>query len=113
MLCALAGGFLVQHVNNHGGWHKVFTPEGSITTNSIHHQMQYPFNVKHEMLGWTEVRSDEHIVAPEAGSVMLEVEPEYVYYPDVKGFAIQWHPEMMPTGSDATQYIFKTMMERL
>lgn len=113
MLCALAGGFLIQHVEKHGGHHFVTTIDGNeVNTNSIHHQMMYPFDVKHEMLASIKkplspihLDIDTHIQVNE--------EPEYVYFPEVKGFAIQWHPEMMQSSSPATQYVFKTILERL
>lgn len=113
MLCALAGGHLIQHVNNHSGEHIVTTVDGEeFSTNSIHHQMMYPFNVKHEMLGWVKEKlSDVHLDVDE--DVDVAVEPEYVYFPEVKGFAIQWHPEMMRASEKATQYIIKTINERL
>ena len=117
MLCALAGGHLIQHVNGHGGNHTVLTYDGDdFVTNSIHHQMMYPFDVEHELLAWTPNRSDVYIQAE--GSITIDdippsVDPEYVYYQSVKGFAIQWHPEMMHDNCRATQYIFKTFKERL
>lgn len=113
MLCALAGGFLLQHVNKHGGHHVVETPTGyTFTTNSIHHQMMYPFEVDHEMLASIKTplatehwKVDEQIEMPE--------EPEFVYFPKVRGFAIQWHPEGMGLESPATQYIFNQILQRV
>lgn len=113
MLCALAGGYLVQHVNNHSGSHRVITVDGhSFITNSIHHQMMYPFDVKHELLGWTEDRLS-NVYVSEDTTVQVPVEPEFVYYPEVKGFAIQWHPEMMRAGEEATQYVINSINSRL
>ena len=114
MLCALAGGHLIQHVNNHAGWnHPVITVDGTeFDTNTIHHQMMYPFDVTHELLAWSkETLSD--VYYDEDTPVHVPVEPEYVYFPTVKGFAIQWHPEMMPASTKATQYIINTINERL
>lgn len=113
MLCVLAGGTLIQHVNNHGGKHLVVTVDGEeFVTNSIHHQMMYPWDVRHEMLCVSKhILSDVHIDVD--NSIDVEAEPEYVYFPEVKGFAIQWHPEMMDSESEATKYVFKTIQERL
>ncbi len=118
LLCALAGGHLIQHVNNHGGNHVVKTSVGKdIKVNSIHHQMMYPFNVKHELRAWLEHhRSDVHIDVNERGDEFNNkppVEPEYVYFPDVKGFAVQWHPEMMSPDSPANQYILNDIETQL
>lgn len=113
MLCALAGGYLIQHVNNHDGTHLVHTIDGqTFKTNSIHHQMQFPFNVEHKLLAWTEPRSSEHWAmrdGPRSITPEIECEPELVYYPGVKGLAVQWHPEMMAVDAPATQYIFNFM----
>lgn len=113
MLCALAGGFLVQHVTNHGGRHEVTTKEGGkLITNSIHHQMLYPWGVEHEMLAVMEVPLST-IYVSEDTTVQVPEEPEYVYFPTVRGFAIQWHPEMMDSNSAATQYVLSTIEEKL
>lgn len=113
MLCALAGGFLIQHVNNHGGTHIVTTPDGEeISTNSIHHQMMHPWGVDHEMLASIKNQlSDVHLDVDT--NIEIPEEPEYVYFPKVKGFAVQWHPEMMQAHCKATKYVFKTIEERL
>ncbi len=117
MLCAFAGGYLIQHVNNHGifGTHDVTTPDGTIyQTNSLHHQMMVPGETTHEILAEIprdELRSD--VYWDEDKQVDHHQEPEYVYFNDVKGFAIQWHPEMMSHKVPATQYIFDTMEARL
>ncbi len=118
LLCAMAGGTLIQHVNNHGGSHIVKTSEGmDIRVNSIHHQMMYPFNVQHEMRAWIEHhRSDVHIDVKENGNEFNNrppVEPEYVYFPTVKGFAVQWHPEMMSEGTPANKYILSDIEKEL
>ena len=112
MLCALAGGFLIQHVNKHGGDHQVKTQDGKeFVVNSYHHQMQYPFEVDHELVAWSDVRSNVHIV--EDQDIQVDKEPEFVYYPGVKGFAIQWHPEWMDDKTPATQYVFNYIKEKL
>lgn len=113
MLCALAGGYLLQHVNNHGGRHMVETPNGyEFITNSIHHQMMYPFDVKHEMLASIkDPRATQHYDVDE--QVKVTEEPEFVYFPEVKGFAIQWHPEGMDVKSPATEYVFQEIMKRV
>jgi putative glutamine amidotransferase len=112
MLCALAGGFLIQHVERHGGHHMVVTVDGTeVNTNSIHHQMMYPFDVKHEMLASIKVpRSPIHLDVDT--DIEVKEEPEFVYFPEVKGFAIQWHPEMMDDSSQATKYVMKCIEER-
>lgn len=119
MACALAGGFLLQHVDNHGGYgHLVDTPDGrQFKVNSIHHQMMVaPKEVDHELLAWsTDQRSPEYIYRDDQLFAIPEgwKEPEFYYFPKIKGFAIQWHPEAMTPGSDATQFILEKIRERL
>jgi putative glutamine amidotransferase len=116
LLCAAAGGYLIQHVENHGGTHLVITIDGDeVSTNSCHHQMQYPFDVEHEMLMWIEnKRSPVHFVG-DGRSVTndLLVEPEAVYYPAVKGFAPQWHPEWLDDNHPANKKLIRYINERI
>jgi putative glutamine amidotransferase len=112
MLCALAGGTLYQHIMGHpGGRHTVTTIDGrELPTNSLHHQMMNPFDVKHEMLAWIRGNRTHYDVE---NAVPVPVEPEFVYFPEVKGFAVQWHPEMMDSGAIATAFIFEEMTKRI
>ena len=113
MLCALAGGFLIQDVSNHAGPnHAATTIDGSvIRVNSIHHQMMAGLeNVEHELLAWSSTplskyytwKDDREYIPPKGF-----VEPEMVYFPKVNGLAIQWHPEGMHEDSPATQFIME------
>lgn len=114
MLCALAGGHLIQHVEAHGGSHLVLSYDGqTFRTNSIHHQMMYPYDVEHEMLcSIKEPLSKVHIEV-DGVDVNMEEEPEFVYFPTVNGFAVQWHPEAMAIDSQATKFVFAEIEKRL
>ena len=129
MLCAAAGGWLIQNVRGHAGWggHDVLTHDGQrFTVNSIHHQMMVPDDVEHELVAWSSERVSEKYVQGQPGAVAYGIgtygsdgkpkddswtppegwrEAEFVYFPKINGYAIQWHPEGMPTRSPATQYI--------
>lgn len=115
MLCAAAGGYLMQHVNGHGGSHHVETYKGDlITTNSIHHQMMVPLGTEHEVLAQIPVdklRSDVYWDGNQ--KVDHKQEPEFIYFNKVRGFAVQWHPEMMSPSCAATKFIFDEMENRL
>jgi putative glutamine amidotransferase len=113
MLCAHAGGTLYQHIVGHPpGRHIVTTFDGrEIPTNSLHHQMMNPFNVKHEMIASIKGNTRFHFDVD--AQVPVTEEPEFVYFPDVKGFAIQWHPEMMEGECEATKFIFEQLDKRL
>lgn len=114
MLCAAAGGYLIQDVNGHAGHHEVVTYDNeTFRVNSIHHQMMVPDDVEHTLIGWASPNrsfkkdepyygyKDDRLFNPPQGWR----EPEFVYFPKVNGYAIQWHPEMMPSEAPATQYV--------
>jgi gamma-glutamyl-gamma-aminobutyrate hydrolase PuuD len=110
MLCAAAGGFLIQDVENHHGGHPVETMDGQrFGVNSIHHQMMAGLEkVYHELVAWRPGRmgapyryKDDQLYIPEPDWK----EPEFVYFPKIHGYAIQWHPEGMGLESPATQYV--------
>ncbi len=116
MLCAAAGGYLIQHVENHGGYHEVICADGDVVeTNSCHHQMQYPFDVDHELLMWIEhKRSSVHYVGSGRSITnSLPCEPEMVYYPKIKGFAPQFHPEWLSNTCETNVKVLQMINERL
>ncbi len=110
LLCALAGGKLIQHVNHHTRDHFIRTNDGRrIMSSSVHHQMMYPFDVEHELLAWSDVRqSNVYIVGDDSNfETMYDYEePEVVWFPKIKGLAIQGHPEfhMNPEIDPFVQY---------
>lgn len=117
LMCAIAGGKLIQHVTNHHGSHNMLTSDGrSISTTSCHHQMMYPFDVEHEMLAWSE-HSRSSCYEGENPTDIVDmsgkVEPEVVYFPTIKGLAIQGHPEWANPTSDFCQYVNSLTKEKL
>jgi putative glutamine amidotransferase len=121
MACAAAGGFLIQDVENHSGRHDVTTFDGKVLqVNSIHHQMMVPQGTEHQLVAWSSkplsvvngrpyygYKADEQFVPPEGW-----VEPEFIYFPKINAYAIQWHPEMMPRDAEATQYVLSFIKEK-
>lgn len=113
MLCALAGGFLIQDVTGHGSGHTVVTSDNeTIKVNSLHHQMMYPWEVDHKLLAWAPEPISVHYL-DEDTKVQVPCEPEAVYFPKVRGLAIQWHPEFMDENTEATQYVFRQLKKVL
>lgn len=112
MLCAAAGGFLIQDVTNHAGSdHTVIDNNGKhFRVNSLHHQMQYPFNTVHEMLATSEKRSHHYI--DEHNYIDVPCEPEAVYYPQLKGLALQWHPEALSADCEANLWAREVIKEK-
>jgi len=97
LLCAVAGGRLIQHVDGHTRNHSITTYDGrKIISSSVHHQMMYPFDVDHKMIAWaTDKRSNVYIIGNNESDPLMKhhVEPEIVWFPKIKGLAIQGHPE--------------------
>ena len=107
ILCAFAGGKLIQDVDNHGyGSHEVtVVGGGTFVTTTCHHQMMYPYDVSHELLAWsTNHRATEYNPPTTEHAVSmrmhLDKEAEVVYFPEINGFAIQCHPEWHTHGSE-------------
>lgn len=117
LLCALAGGRLIQHVNGHGMSHQISTFDGKgLRSSSVHHQMMFPFGVDHTLIAWaTERRSDIYINgANEDDPAMKDkVEPEIVWFPKIRGLAIQGHPEFhsKPETDEFVQYCMKQVKD--
>jgi anthranilate/para-aminobenzoate synthase component II len=99
LVCALAGGRLIQHVNGHGGSHMMQTTDGElIRTTSVHHQMMYPYDVDHELLAWASPsRSNVYYIDDGISDPEMEgkEEPEVIWFPKIKALAIQGHPEFV------------------
>lgn len=119
--CAMASGILVQDVDGHGWGHRITTKDGrTMMTTSIHHQMMYPWKTKHELLGWSSIPrstyyagvTDEELAdwpttTYESANGETEglIEPEIVWFPELKCLAVQGHPEMMDAKCDLNNHI--------
>ncbi len=113
MLTALAGGYLIQHIENHYGTHPVVTADNKVfNVNSIHHQMMVPDGTDHELIAWSK-RKLSGVYWDEDKTINRDIEPEFIYYPSLKGFALQWHPEMMPADCTANQYVMSFIKQRI
>jgi GMP synthase-like glutamine amidotransferase len=97
LACAVSGGRLLQHVDNHGRTHLMDTHDGlRMKTSSVHHQMMYPFDVEHKLLAWaSEKLSQRYIIGDDTSDPEMadKPEPEIVWFPKTKSLAIQGHPE--------------------
>lgn len=118
LLSAMAGGKLIQDMVHYGS-HKIYfyDKEYECTSNSLHHQMQYPYNMSkdnYKILAHSHGQSTYYLdgsnkpmhmpeIIYKAGAQRIIKEPEFVYYPKIKGLGIQGHPEMMSDRSDMVQ----------
>ena len=94
LICAMAGGKLVQDVTNHTREHITTTHDGlHIKTTSVHHQQMYPWDVEHELLAWSSDILSNHYLGDGIDPEKIKVEPEACYFPKINALAFQWHPE--------------------
>lgn len=113
MICAFAGGKLVQDCSGHNGNHSITTSDGhEFPVSSAHHQMMFPFDVKHEMLAWSTVKRSScyHGISIDEEK-KIEQEPEVVYFPDINAMAIQCHPEWHKVGDSFNKWILEKITE--
>lgn len=115
LLCAVAGGKLVQHVDGHDwGRHDLYDEKGFVTlTNSLHHQMMRPLNARHKMLAWCEPKLSDKYLIEEDEDIVVDIEPELVYFNDIHALAIQGHPEFLKQNNPFVQYCNKHIKEHL
>lgn len=117
LLCAVAGGRLIQHVTGHGRSHQISTfDHKGMMTSSVHHQMMFPFGVDHKMIAWSsEKRSTVYVNGQDVDDPEMKnhVEPEIVWFPRIKGLAIQGHPEFIanPDTDPFVQYCMDKVRE--
>lgn len=111
LLTAFVGGTLIQHVNGHLGGHNITTKHGDqLGVNSIHHQMMNPGKVDHQLLAWSS-NKQSNVYYDEDTLVDVDKEPECIYFPGIRGFAVQWHPEMMSVNAKSTEWIIEELEE--
>lgn len=106
LMCAMSGGSLVQHVDNHAGPdHPILTKDGArYKCPSLHHQMMHPWpleeGVDFEKIAWMEEpRSKRYLGEPNeegvAQALTVPYEPEILWFPQTKALCIQSHPEFI------------------
>lgn len=102
-ICSLAGGILVQD-SSHPYIHMIKTSDGDLLQcNSSHHQMQYPYDLapeKYKLLAWAVDKNENDLSPYKWGesykdSLMGSRDAEICFYPEIRGLAIQPHPEWL------------------
>lgn len=111
--CALAGGILIQDFPGHEHSHPIETNDGrKMGTSSLHHQVMFPWRIKHELIAWDARPNDYHPIFIESidefdlirwSSYRYDV-PEIVYFPAIRCLAIQGHPEFMARYTQFVRY---------
>lgn len=109
LMCAVAGGTLVQHCTGHQTDHPItieVMPNvlKTIRATSAHHQMMNPRGSDHKVIAWSTNRRSNYYqgqgVLDEIDEMLEEPEPEIVYFPELNGLAIQGHPEWVKQDDD-------------
>lgn len=107
LVCAMAGGKLVQDVSGHGGNHQITTNDGkTFITSSVHHQMMYPGKTNHELVAWsTNKISQRYRGLTDEEIQSFDKEPEIVFFPEKRFLAVQGHPEFMRENCEFNNYV--------
>lgn len=118
LLCAMAGGSLFQHVNNHAGndhWIKTYTGR-TLLTNSLHHQMMNPFDLPkedYEILAYSKEPQATIYKTDKGELTEIECEPEVIWFPKINALAVQGHPEMMNTNDPFVSWCRSEFIKRV
>ena len=121
LLCALAGGKLIQDVTNHSyGNHDIQTIDGKVMTiTSCHHQMIFPYNLSEDdyhILAWANPSRSQHYFGETNDNIILPqnfVEVEMCWFPKINSLGVQGHPEWMSVNSPVVKYLNRLILEKL
>lgn len=128
LLCAAAGGSLIQDVYGHVGDHSIVTNTGeTYTVNSLHHQQMYLEELNPEdytILAASSIQlgheKPSHLAVigyyhqwKDNQCIEVSHEPEAVWFNKIKGLAIQWHPEYLPANHSSQEYVGKLVNQFL
>ena len=116
-LTVMTGGKLMHHVSKHaGGYHDMVCSMDTSTiirVNSLHHQMCLPAKGNY-IVGWTPKRiSTEYFGIADKPVKYCGPEVEAIVFPEIKAFAVQYHPEMMTPGSEGWRYFHNAVEDLL
>ncbi len=98
LLCAMDGGYLIQHIDGHtGGKHDIrdTMTNDVYKANSCHHQMLVP-NPEHNNVVLAECLQPTTGIDKNEKSIIVKTIPEIVYFPQMNAIGIQGHPEWAP-----------------
>jgi len=122
-LNVMCGGTMVQHLkaSHGGGLHRCQTIDGKeFQVTSSHHQMIVP-GPGGEVLAWAHMRLNPgncvydgqlptSVLEPDEDRFVVKV-TEAIYYPDLRVFAVQHHPEWQKIEEEAPQWTLNKIAE--
>lgn len=111
LACIMADGFLVQNVTNHAGSNHMIQDirddkEYEITT--AHHQMMGLEGTKHELIAKMPKPISRGYLYDKGGKnkySVIDMEPEIVFFPEIRSLAVQGHPEFMSSSHPTVVYV--------
>jgi Peptidase C26 len=110
-VCVFSGGKLVQDCKGHYSGHGITTYDGlSMHAPANHHQMMMPVEGTYDLLAWAEkpmaIDMQDGWCKPAEGHLIdQKLDPEVIWFRDVKGLAIQPHPEWGPQNSKFNEWV--------
>lgn len=112
LLCCMAGGKLLQHIEDHGKDHDIIIKETGekLFVTSSHHQMMLP-PVSANILAI----ADKPTIGVNQynGYTKVEEVPEVVHFPNINALGVQPHPEWLKEGTPFIIYINTLLKEKL
>jgi len=109
LMTIFTGGYLIQHVVGHSGIHDMYCHDTgeTIKTNSAHHQVCQPIepSVILATAGETEGLDEDNI------KLILDEVPEVIYFPQIRGIGIQYHPEWDNCSHEAHKYAKQCILD--
>lgn len=112
LMCCVAGGSLMQHIDGHTNNHLVTLHDEDnmrVKCNSSHHQMMMPPVSAKILASAAETTGLNQF----NGVVTIPQVPEVVYFPSINGLGIQPHPEWPNCPSDFKDYCIRKIKEYL
>lgn len=106
LLCIMAGGKLVQHLNGHDRWHECQTAFNQrFMVSSTHHQMMLPPQDS-EPIAWALPRLSKIYIGANDKHIYPHPDREYevVRFPNINAIGMQYHPEIMDDGTPGFRF---------
>lgn len=102
----MSGGFMYQHITNHGGFHDAYFPCDDTVrqVTSTHHQL-VGLQENAIPIAWASPKRSQIYIGPDVQQVRApEHEIEAAIFPNTNAMGVQYHPEMMPKNDPTRQH---------
>lgn len=110
-LNVMAGGTMMHHIDGHEACTHYMTTNDNktILVNSLHHQMIIP-TPNAIITAWSKQRSSVYIGKNDEPVRWYHNEYEAAIFPEIKGFGVQYHPEMMTKNEEGYAYFYEMVI---